>query len=221
MLHAHIDILITIQGEAHYQEVEDGTQQYRDDRPLSLGNIALQSGIAVEQPENQEGEEPEEGQHDHLGETDYHQHGVFGLTGEVLEELGIILFVRSIIGFIKPFTQFSQAVLPTQVHLGLFPIIAGIGHDVEEWRLPLHEDIAFQRPVATLGIVVGLLQAQVGLLVMRAVGYHRSPVVGVHLQDLRGIEDTGVAQRLADRVQDEGGRERILKGNPDHLSFQR
>ena len=203
MLHAHIDILITIQGEAEHQEIEDGTQQYRDDRQLLPRNIALQSGIAVKQPKNQEGQEPEETQHNHLQDTDNDQQGISGLTGKVLEERGVILIVRSIlinIGFIKTITQFFQAILPTQVHLSFVPIIARIGDNVQEWCLSVYKDIAFQRPIARLGIVVGFLQAQISFLIMCAVGYHGSPVIGVHLQNLRGIEDTGITQRLAYRV---------------------
>ena len=56
---------------------------------------------------------------------------------------------------------------------------------------------------------------------MRTVGYHFGPVVGVHLQNLRGVEDTGVTEHLAYRVQDKGGRDRILEGNLDNLLFER
>ena len=142
----------------------------------------------------------------------------------MLKKLGIIIFIRSIfinIGFIKTFIQFLETVLPTQVHLGLFPIIAGIRQNFQERRLSVHKDIAFQLPVSPLGIVVGLLQAQVCLLIVHAVGNHGGPVVGIHLQELGDKEDAGVAQRLAYRVQDKRGRERVLEGNPDDFLFQR
>ena len=87
-----------------------------------------------------------------------------------------------------------------KVGLGLVPIVAGICQDIKERRLSVLEHIFLKGPIARFCIVVGFLQTQIGLLIMGTVGYHRSSVVGVHLQDLRGIEDTGIAQRLAYRV---------------------
>ena len=121
-----IDVFIAIDGEAEHQEVDDCAYQYRVDGKLPLGNIALQPGESVKQPENQEGQEPEEHQHDHLQHTDNQQHRVFGLTRKVLEKRGVVLFfVRTIICFLKFVAQFFHAVLPPQVHLDLIPVVAG------------------------------------------------------------------------------------------------
>ena len=68
-----------------------------------------------------------------LQDADNEQHGVLGLAGKVLEEGGIVLFVRGIlvnVGFVKALTQLLEAVLPAKVHLGLVPIIAGTCQDV-------------------------------------------------------------------------------------------
>ena len=56
---------------------------------------------------------------------------------------------------------------------------------------------------------------------MRAVGHHGGPIVGVHLQEFRGIVDAGVAIGLALLVQREGRGDAVLAGQVDDFLFQR
>ena len=217
MAGAHIDVLDAVLGESQYEVVGDGANEQRDDGEFPLGHVALQSGVAVQQPQHEQGDEPEAGDDDNLGGTDEQHQGVDRPAGHAVDVFRVLL-VRG--ARFEGVVQFPQAVLFAQVHLGLAPVVSRVGHDVEEGRLSVQEDVPLQVLVARLSVVVVFLQSQESLLVVGAVGHDFGAVVGVHLQHFRGVVNARVAQCLADGVEHEGCRQRVLEGNADDFPLQ-
>ena len=219
MLDTKIYIFITIYREAENDEIEDRANQYWQNCKFLPWDITLEPCVAANEPENQQGNSPEECQCHKLQATEEHQQTVFRLTRHILKKCHIIPF-RRIILFYALF-QFLNTILSFQIHLCLIPIVPRISQDVKERSLSFHKDIPLKVTIALLSIVVCFLQSQIRLLIMRTIIYHGSTVFCMHFQEFGSIADAGVTESDSCLVKHKWRRQCVLDCNPYDLFLQR
>ena len=169
--------------EAVDDDGNEDAQQQGEINTLPSGQLVFQRlDITEHGDEEEKGDEPRHHQFDDEQEDDEDLQSVF---------LGVFL---------------------VDVAEGLPPVTLGMLQDGVPWCLPLDEDAVLQHLVVVVGIVVSLLQAQVGLIVMDAIGYHDGLGVGVHHEQPAGIGDTLLAVVLALLVEHERHREGVGQG---------
>ena len=194
IVHAGAYVIASFPEVTEHQEIQDGTHQHGEQRQGSLRDIVLEAGEAPQEPQHPKQHQPREEECHQLYETGHDEERFFRAAGDTVEEVFFVILLHR-------FVQRIKIVLVVQVALHSVPVAAEAGDDVQVRRLSVQIDVLVQLRIALFGVIIGLLCAQIGLHVVGAVYHHRVAPVGIHTQQLRGVENTRVAVLLAFVIQ--------------------